>query len=250
MFLLCRFTLIISAYYVVVKRILLSFAIIGTFNTSLTNKPVENVVTPRYNIAEVIFMGLPIYDNIDRLLKEKRMSRRQLAIMAGIGEGTMSTAFTRRSTMFHPTNLQKIAAALDVTIEELTREQPQISPLGMIDGVPTAFINPAPGTFYFSEDGTQRISAHAISEDECNEAMYSMIDAFDTLNPAGMLIAAEQVKLLANKDEYKRKQENPNTRPSSRYIIWNEYKTTGGNITPEQLEKHATNQQNVTDNIG
>ena len=170
-------------------------------------------------------MGLPIYDNIDRILKEKHMSRRQLAIKAGIGEGTMSTAFTRRTTMFHPTNLQKIADALDVSIEELTREQPQVASLGIIDGVPTAFVNPAPGTLYFSADGTQRISAHAISEDECNEAMYAMIDAFDTLNPAGMLVAAEQVKRLAGQEEYKRKPEQQSIRSSSRKIIWQEYVT-------------------------
>lgn len=188
-------------------------------------------------------MGLPIYDNIDRMLKEKRMSRRQLAIKAGVNPSTISVAFVNRSTMFHPNNLQKIAAALDVTIEELTAEQPQVTPLGLIDGVPTVFINPAPGTFYFSEDGTQRISAHAISEDECTEAMYTMLDAFDTLNPAGMLVAAEQVKLLAEKDEYKRKTEHPNTRVSSRQIIWQEYRTPGHDLGLTREERREIRRQ-------
>lgn len=170
------------------------------------------------------------------------MSRRQLAIKAGIGEGTMSTAFARRSTMFHPANLQKIAAALDVTIEELTNESRQDMPLDIIDGIAANFFTPEPGTFYFSKDGTQRISAHVISEEECTEALYSMIDAFDTLNPAGMLVAAEQVKRLADTDEYKRKPEQVQSRPSSRTIIWNEYRIHDG-IQLDEFEKLAQETQ-------
>ena len=121
------------------------------------------------------FMGLPIYDNIDKLLKERGMSRRQLAIKAGIGEGTISTAFTRRSTMFHPRNLQKIADVLDVTIEDLIAEPVTVTTLGKIDKSRLHDIG---------------VIKHIIDE------------AFSKLNMHGKIIAMERIKELTQIPSY------------------------------------------------
>lgn len=59
-----------------------------------------------------------IYDRIDEILKEKRMSRRQLAQLAGIPESSLAAAFARKSKMSME-RLAKIAHALHVSPEEL-----------------------------------------------------------------------------------------------------------------------------------
>ena len=62
---------------------------------------------------------MDFYAQVDKLLKEQKMSRRQLAIKTGIPESTMSTAFMRKSLRFSELNKEKIAAALGVPWWEL-----------------------------------------------------------------------------------------------------------------------------------
>ena len=60
------------------------------------------------------------YERIDELLKERHMSRRKLAQIAGININTMSALFMRRPETFPPKYLEKIAAALNVPVTEFT----------------------------------------------------------------------------------------------------------------------------------
>ena len=134
-------------------------------------------------------MGLPIYDNIDRLLKEKGMSRRQLALKAGINPSTISVAFVKRNTMFHPANLQKIADTLDVTPEELTsKPAATVIDQGLIDGRPTSFINPGKDHPF-----------HVWTEDEISQEINSDLEK---LNFIGKKTAMERVKELTLIDKY------------------------------------------------
>lgn len=59
-----------------------------------------------------------IYDKIDAILKLKGMSRRQLAIAAGIPESTFAAAFARKTKTFTIGNLTRICAVLDVELAE------------------------------------------------------------------------------------------------------------------------------------
>lgn len=68
---------------------------------------------------------MDVYDRIDMILKERRMSRRQLAIAAGIPESSFAAAFSRRSKMVLE-NLEKIARVLEVSPGDL---EPSIKPL-------------------------------------------------------------------------------------------------------------------------
>lgn len=61
---------------------------------------------------------MDVYDRIDAALKEKHMSRRQLAQKAGINTSSFATAFSRRSHMT-PENLEKIAKALEKSPADL-----------------------------------------------------------------------------------------------------------------------------------
>lgn len=61
---------------------------------------------------------MDVYDKIDEVLKKKHMSRRKLAIEAGIPESSLAASFARRSRM-SPENLQRISKVLDISPLEL-----------------------------------------------------------------------------------------------------------------------------------
>ena len=58
-----------------------------------------------------------IYEKIDEILKERHMSRRKLAIEAGISPSTFQTAFSRKSQMSFET-LKKILNVLEISMED------------------------------------------------------------------------------------------------------------------------------------
>lgn len=57
---------------------------------------------------------MTVYDRIDMILKERRISRRKLARKTGIPESTLASAFVRRPEHFPAKYIQAIANALDV----------------------------------------------------------------------------------------------------------------------------------------
>lgn len=58
---------------------------------------------------------MDIYDRIDNVLKQKKISRRKLAELAGINVNTMSSLFARRPSNFPRQYLNQIAEVLDIT---------------------------------------------------------------------------------------------------------------------------------------
>lgn len=72
-----------------------------------------------YNGREVRNVYKDVYDKIDEILKERKVSRRKLAMMAGININTMSALFARRPERIPDKYLEKIASALNVSIAEL-----------------------------------------------------------------------------------------------------------------------------------
>lgn len=64
-----------------------------------------------------------IYDLIDAELKRRKMSRRKLAIRAGMPESTIAALFARRSEGITMSTLYRIANALDVNIRLFISEQ-------------------------------------------------------------------------------------------------------------------------------
>ena len=62
---------------------------------------------------------MTVYERIDRLLRERGMSRRKLAHQAGINETTLASIFARRPKEFPYKNLLKVSMALGVSCEWL-----------------------------------------------------------------------------------------------------------------------------------
>ena len=145
-------------------------------------------------------MGLPIYDNIDRLLTEKGMSRRQLALAAGINESTISVAFVKRETMFRPATVKKIADTLGVTVDELKNEHVDFVPV-LHDGKPGTLVNPGKSHPF-----------HVWTEDEINQEISADLDK---LNFIGKRTAMERVKELTLIPMYtEEKEKSPDTEAS------------------------------------
>ena len=60
-----------------------------------------------------------MYDVIQELLNQKDMNKKELANKAGIPYSSLISAFNRRSDSFSSSYLQKIAIALDVSMNEI-----------------------------------------------------------------------------------------------------------------------------------
>lgn len=58
--------------------------------------------------------GVLDYDEVDRLLRNKKMSHRQLAIAAGISPNTLQSWFTRRTEKIPPNSINAMASVLEI----------------------------------------------------------------------------------------------------------------------------------------
>ena len=66
----------------------------------------------------VICMG-DMYEIINALLNERDMNKKELAEKAGIPYSSLISAFNRRSQSFSSSYIQKIAAVLEVSVDEV-----------------------------------------------------------------------------------------------------------------------------------
>jgi transcriptional regulator with XRE-family HTH domain len=60
---------------------------------------------------------MSVYNKIDKILRERNMSRRQLALKIGVPPSTLASSFSRQAGMSAQT-LIKIASALDKNVED------------------------------------------------------------------------------------------------------------------------------------
>lgn len=60
-----------------------------------------------------------VYDKIDKLLEQKNLSRRRLAILADIPPTTLQSAFSRKTVNLSLDTIKKIADVLEVTPYDL-----------------------------------------------------------------------------------------------------------------------------------
>jgi transcriptional regulator with XRE-family HTH domain len=67
---------------------------------------------------------MDIYDRIEAALKDKKMTRRQLALRAGLPPSTLNSALNRKSKNISNDMLQKIANTLELDVEYLLGKSP------------------------------------------------------------------------------------------------------------------------------
>lgn len=133
---------------------------------------------------------MDFYSRVDDLLKKCHMSRRQLAIKAGIPESTMSTAFMRKSLRFAELNKKKIADALGVNWWELAG-----LPVEEVDGQKLV------RRLDLEEKLMENYEKFHGEEANRREALLS---SFDTLNADGQVRAVERVQELTEVPRYRK----------------------------------------------
>ena len=72
---------------------------------------------------------MSVYDNIDMLIKERHLSRRKLARLAGIKETTLAACFSRKPEHFPSKYAFAIADVLNVDVSEIYGMQPLRMPI-------------------------------------------------------------------------------------------------------------------------
>lgn len=149
------------------------------------------------------------YELLDDILRDKGMSRRKLAQLAGISENTLSAAFRRRSKNFPIENVQKIASVLNI---EWWKLMGWTEYGHMVYGLPVNSpeeiekisyrIWGKPAQIVHYKDGIQI---------DDNTHMQLIKEEMEKLNDNGQQEAVRQVSLLTKIPEYQRKPEEHNT---------------------------------------
>ena len=62
---------------------------------------------------------MDVYDRIDKVLEKKHISRRKLALLAGVPPTTLQSAFSRKTEKLSFDTIKKIADALGVPVADL-----------------------------------------------------------------------------------------------------------------------------------
>lgn len=128
---------------------------------------------------------MEIYDNIDRELEKRRMSRRKLALSIGVPPSTFQSMMERKRGMTIEL-LKKISAALNVDFYSLA-------------------------DFDMSSDALfEEINANRRSTSE-----EQLLQHFRTLNDNGQTVAVERVQELAQIPAYQRPAEPTQDAPSA-----------------------------------
>ena len=146
---------------------------------------------------------MTIYDRIDKVLKEKGMSRRNLARLAGIPETTIASAFARRPERFPVQHLLKIATVLDTPWQKLiagTEEERYLArEVMLVTGEPNIKKTVNGKTSMNGVDVTMQQQ-----EGEADERKSRLLSSFDSLNTGGQDEVIRFSELMEHVPEYKK----------------------------------------------
>ena len=131
---------------------------------------------------------MTVYDRIDRILKEKNLSRRKLARLAGIPETTLASAFSRKPEHFPNKYLISIAAALEVDPGELAAGWPGLKIIDRNNSVAPEQEKVIPSV---------KLSELNLSSVENDQSFIRMAIAYSRLNEEAQEMAAGIVESIA-----------------------------------------------------
>lgn len=174
---------LMSTKYRFRKRIFVYSGIIARFSFNV-NSLVEISFTMCYLVVKVV-TKMEIYDNIDRELEKRRMSRRKLALSIGVPPSTFQSMMERKRGMTIEL-LKKISAALNVDFYSLA-------------------------DFDMASDALfEEINANRKATKE-----EQLLQHFRTLNDDGQTVAVDRVEELAQIPKYQRAQNAPQDAPAA-----------------------------------
>ncbi len=134
------------------------------------------------------------YELIDKLLQDMGMSRRQLAIKAGLSENTMSGLFRRRAKNPSINTCQLIADALEIPVEMLMKSNDEL--LSYMESLPSEKASFSCSTTI--QDAIKRRNY----ESEISHSQ--LLTLFDSLNDSGKKQAVEILDILSRVPDFKK----------------------------------------------
>lgn len=145
---------------------------------------------------------MTVCERIDGILKERKVSRRKLALMAGISPSSFQTAMSRNTTISYDM-LIPISRVLKVPIYELMGysleyDTPENRAIAEIGFDATFGKDGAANVLEWEEVPLDRVHAEQQARLENR-----MKQAFLSLNEVGQKVACERVEELAKIDDYK-----------------------------------------------
>lgn len=157
---------------------------------------------------------MSVYENIDRIIKEKRISRRKLARMAGINETTLASCFARRPEHFPSKYAVAIAKVLHVPVWELYDTQPTMVPISEAISVAKALHGATPdelrkGLNELEEKHLDiwiraRQAVNAYMKEDIEAGLWRFLKAYKLLNDDGREQAIKRVEEMTHNDLYRR----------------------------------------------
>ena len=127
---------------------------------------------------------MDVYEKIDSILEKKNISRRKLAILAGIPPTTLQSAFSRKTTNLSLESIEKIAKVLEV------------SPFELIGWSYFDMINPNIG---------DEVKLIGTIEEKYGEKAVDLLDFYSQLNDSGKAKAIDFVSDLSMIEKYQNK---------------------------------------------
>lgn len=138
---------------------------------------------------------MSIAERIDTIIKKRGISRRKLALTAGISPSTLQSAMERNKGM-SVEMVEKIAAALELSVSELVGYSPRTGDKLTED---TAFSSVLSRSKQFSTPISDVELLAALTEDELFAQDLERLERYyDKLNHNNRVIVAELARLLAS----------------------------------------------------
>lgn len=142
---------------------------------------------------------MTIYEYLDSILKERRMSRRKLALAAGIPPSTLQSAFERKGKM----SLDMLASIANV----LQLSLPEEKKLYQTFGYEVDFVEESEDDKeLFDEVFSDLISEREKKNTEYENYLSEMAEAYSKLNSEGQHVAVERVQELTEIKKYQKGQ--------------------------------------------
>lgn len=148
---------------------------------------------------------MTLAERIRQVREEKNMTQKAVAALMGISQQAYGQ-YESGSRVPKPETLGRIAAALDSTLIDITRDTDVITEENSSSYIHD-FVN---GTW------NQLISENAVLEKyaNMNPELKSLLTAFDRLNDDGQTVAVDRVEELAQIPKYQRAQSAPQDAPA------------------------------------
>ena len=149
---------------------------------------------------------MTLAERIRQVREEKNMTQKAVAALMGISQQAYGQ-YESGSRVPKPETLGRIAAALDSTLIDITRDTDVITEENSSSYIHD-FVN---GTW------NQLISENAVLEKyaNMNPELKSLLTAFDRLNDDGQTVAVDRVEELAQIPKYQRAQSAPQDAPAA-----------------------------------